>query len=188
MVHLTLTFIELCGEIFFELITLHVYQKSKVNSLFMYICTCLYSVTSLCSHHVLQWASLDPQNTFSDGCCICYNFVQVTSRSISSTNRFWMGMIVFLLMRLRIALLVKLSCHRLNACYWLVIHVIIAGCIMSNLIHRHSPILRFWVTVSSSCCTSCLWLTQSWLKSSGSSKGYLTVFCNWSLSFKLISP
>lgn len=44
-------------------------------------------------------------------------FVQVTSRSISSTSQFWMDMTVFLLMRLRIVLLVKLSlftCYRLG--------------------------------------------------------------------------
>lgn len=122
--HLILTFIELhvCGDIAFKLrvTTFNYYiQCNYIESpkWTLSTCTCLYSATSLCSRHVLQWASLHPQNIFSDEAFICCFFVQVTSRSISSTSQFWMDMTVFLLMRLRIVPLVKLSsfiCYRLG--------------------------------------------------------------------------
>lgn len=122
--HLILTFIELhvCGDIVFKLrVTIFNYyiQCNYIESpkWTLSTCTCLYSATSLCSRHVLQWASLHPQNIFSDEAFICCFFVQVTSRSISSTSQFWMDMTVFLLMRLRIVPLVKLSsfiCYRLG--------------------------------------------------------------------------
>lgn len=122
--HLILTFIELhvCGDIVFKLheTTFNYYiQCNYIESpkWTLSTCTCLYSATSLCSRNVLQWASLHPQNIFSDEAFICCFFVQVTSRSISSTSQFWMDMTVFLLMRLRIVLLVKLSlftCYRLG--------------------------------------------------------------------------